>query len=176
MDTTNETDPELWATEFNKYCNINNVAFEDVARWFRNAIQAGYVTGMRETMDRIVVPKTLEDMQVEVRQVNEQNGWFENSRTFGDDMALLHSEVSEMYEAYRQWLLEDVTNDVRPRGEDDELVGPQPKPEGVGSEAADILIRLLDTCDRNGIDLRAEYERKIAHNMTRGHRHGGKNV
>jgi len=113
--------------------------------------------------------KTLEEMQAEIKQVNEMNGWFDKTRTFGDDIALLHSEVSEMFEAFREHGLEDVTAlPFKP--------GWLPKPEGVGSEAADILIRLLDTCDRQSIDLRAEYERKIAHNKTRGHRHGGKNI
>lgn len=120
--------------------------------------------------------KSFEQMQAEVREVNEFNGWFAADRSFGDGIALLHFEVSEAYEAYRRWGLADATNDVRPRGEDGELVGPQPKPEGVGSEYADILIRLLDSCDRDGIDLRAEYDRKLAHNLTRGYRHGGKSV
>lgn len=120
--------------------------------------------------------KSFVQMQKEVREVNELNGWFEEDRPFGDGIALLHTEVSEAYEAFRRWGLADATNDVRPRGEDGELVGPQPKPEGVGSEYADVLIRLLDSCDRDGIDLQAEYDRKLAHNRLRGYRHGGKSV
>jgi NTP pyrophosphatase (non-canonical NTP hydrolase) len=116
--------------------------------------------------------KSFAQMQSEIREVNVANGWYDGAeRPFGDDVSLLHSEVSEMYEAFRQWGLDDATVQESARG-----TGQPPKPEGVGSEAADVLIRLLDTCDRHGIDLGAEYERKLAHNRTRGYRHGGKRV
>jgi NTP pyrophosphatase (non-canonical NTP hydrolase) len=115
--------------------------------------------------------KSFTDMQDEIREVNQANGWYEASRPFEADVSLLHSEVSEMFEAFRQWGLDDATHQFAIR--DGESI---PKPEGVGSEAADVLIRLLDTCDRYGIDLRQEYNRKLAHNRTRGHRHGGKRV
>lgn len=109
----------------------------------------------------------LREMMLDVVEVNRANGWFDDSRTFGDDVALLHSEVSEMFEAYREHGLKDVTNQ-------DHNAAPNPKPEGVGSEAADILIRLLDSCYRNDVDLEREYERKLAYNRTRGYKHGGK--
>lgn len=113
--------------------------------------------------------KTLKDMQAEVYKINVANGWFDDyDRTFGDDIALLHSEVSEAFEAYRDHGFEDATSELH----DHTL----PKPEGVGSELADILVRLLDTCQRTGIDLQAEFDRKIAYNATRGYRHGGKRV
>lgn len=114
----------------------------------------------------------LASMQREVYEVNTANGWFEEDRTVGDDIALLHSEVSEMLEAFREGGLADQTKDI--------LGGPYdnpealPKPEGFGSEAADVLVRLLDTCQRRGVDLAFEFERKVTFNATRGHRHGGK--
>lgn len=111
---------------------------------------------------------TLEEIQEEIYEINVANGWYEDERAFGDDIALLHSEVSEMYEAYRDWLFADATAEAT----DDRLS----KPEGVGSEAADVLIRLLDTCRRAGIDLRFETVRKLAFNRTRGYKHGGKHV
>lgn len=130
-------------------------------------------------------PKTLHGMQADVRAVNEANGWHDTERTFGDTIALLHSEVSEAFEAYRDWGLADVTitehekrcfsAGAHAEGKCPWLNGPM-KPEGVGSEFADILIRLLDSAERHGIDLEAEYQRKLAHNRTRGYRHGGKRV
>ena len=106
-----------------------------------------------------------------VTSVNYGNGWYEDDRTFGDDIALLHSEVSEALEAYRDHGYEDATNIFAVTH--GQVI---PKPEGVGSELADVFIRLLDTCHRRGIDLAAEFERKVAYNATRGHRHGGKRL
>jgi len=113
--------------------------------------------------------KTLEEMQLEVHENNVDKGWFDRNRTFGDDVALLHTEVSEMFEAHRRWGIDDATK----AGNITDL-GDLPKPEGVGSEVADVFIRLLDTCERHGVNLRAEYERKLAYNRTRPYRHGNK--
>lgn len=46
------------------------------------------------------------------------------------------------------------------------------KPEGVPSEVADILIRLLDFAGEYGIDLAAITEEKLAFNSTRPYKHG----
>lgn len=120
----------------------------------------------------------LGDAQDRVYAVNEANGWFEDDRTVGDDIALLHSEVSEMLEAFRDGGLGDQTRDVAVAdfGTGAGGIIVVPKPEGFGSEAADVLIRLLDTCKRRGVDLAFEFERKLAYNGTRGHRHGGKTL
>lgn len=116
---------------------------------------------------------TLEEMAIEVCEVNKDNGWFEEDRRFAEDMALLHSEVSEALEAYR---VHGVADQTRMQSTYEFQRDIPAKPEGVGSELADILIRLLDTCHRYDIDLEAEYTRKIAFNRTRGYRHGGKKL
>ena len=156
---------------------------------------------------RAEAPKGLRQMQDEVTAWCERKGWRgEGSApvTFGDTMALLHSEVSEALEAFRDWGLRDATAVVARRWicpEDggqitdsggrheprcikaschykgDGIPDPNPalpKPEGVGSEFADVLIRLLDDCDRWGVDLAFEFERKMAYNEKRPYQRGGR--
>lgn len=107
--------------------------------------------------------KSLLDMAEEVYQNNVNKGWYDDQRSFLEAMALLHTEVSEAVETWRDIGFEKRTD-------------ASGKPDDVGSELADVLIRLLDDCYRNGIDLEAEYERKMAFNRTRSYRHGNKRL
>lgn len=115
--------------------------------------------------------------QLWVKEVNISKGWYDEERSFGDDVALLHSEVSEMLEAYRDFGFE---NGLKSHVEDHDggwdPSCPDCKPIGIGSEAADILIRLLDTCERHDIDLHGEFIRKMLFNEHRPIRHGGKKL
>jgi NTP pyrophosphatase (non-canonical NTP hydrolase) len=107
----------------------------------------------------------LAELMEEAYQVAVSKGWEEDAetRSFGDETALLHSEISEAFEAYRR------------RGFD-YWEGENGKPEGVGPEFADEFIRLLHYCRCHGFDLQFEYDRKTAYNRTRAHRHGGKRL
>ena len=48
------------------------------------------------------------------------------------------------------------------------------KPEGLPSELADVIIRVVDIADAHGIDIAAAVVEKLNHNATRGLHHGGK--
>lgn len=131
---------------------------------------AGKVKGYQER--KLQEPKWLkniEAMQGEVLGNNVAHGWFDEPVSFGDCMMNLAGEVSEAWEAWRKWGLDDMTT-----VQGDGMGHVNTKPEGVGSEFADIFIRLLDNCERFGINLREEYERKMTYNMTRSYRHGEK--
>ena len=91
------------------------------------------------------------------------HGWHDTPRPFPETIALIHSEVSEALEAYRDGfnLVEDMVTDAG-------------KPIGIPSELADIMIRVADAAGEYGIDLEAAIARKLAYNQTRPYRHGNK--
>lgn len=78
-----------------------------------------------------------------------------------EQVALICSEACEALESYRNH--EPVS-----------WTTPEGKPMGIGSEYADVVIRVGHYAATLGIDLEAEIERKLQYNLTRGHRHGGK--
>jgi hypothetical protein len=98
-------------------------------------------------------PRPMSAMADEVLEWCEAKGWYDTPVSFGEAMALLHSEVAEATEAWRTHGLEDFTLDVEVHASmyPDGPPGP-PKPEGVGSEFGDILIRWLDDSRRFGVD------------------------
>lgn len=133
--------------------------------------------------------KTLQYLQDEVFLHNTNMGWQPDpDRTFGDEVALIHSEASEALEAYRVRGFERYTAPIEHReGCEDSgdnapnitrctTCGALGKPDDVASELADIFIRVLHYSRVHGFDLEYEYERKMAYNRTRKYRHGGKRL
>lgn len=105
----------------------------------------------------------INEMAKEVHQLAVEKGWWDDEkRNFGEIIALLHTEVSEAFEEWRNG--HDIT----------EVYIKDGKPEGVPIELADIAIRLLDNCCKYGIDLEQMILLKHYYNQTRPYRHGGK--
>ena len=115
---------------------------------------------------------TLNELRDEAHRIAREKGWWEEERTFGDMVALGHSEWSEALEEYR--------NHHEPT---EVYYGPVPfpfpfgkpnKPLGIPIELADVLIRVFDMAGFYGIDLDEAVRLKTEYNKTRPYRHGGK--
>lgn len=96
----------------------------------------------------------------EAHGVARSKGWWANSRSVPELLALVHAEVSEALEAYRVRGLESWDENG--------------KPEGVAAELGDVILRILDMCGGLNLDIGRALSRKLAYNRTRSHRHGGK--
>jgi len=83
-------------------------------------------------------------------------------------LCLIHSEVSEVLECYRNG---EPVHDI-----DLAPTPPGAKPEGIASELADVIIRVLDVAGLYGIDIDRAVREKMQFNITRPVRHGGKVV
>lgn len=96
-----------------------------------------------------------------------EKGWWDEPRSFGDIIALCHSELSEALEDYRNGL---ATTAIYFTDDDRE------KPYGIPVELADVIIRILDASGYYGIDIERALEVKVKYNTGRQYRHGGKQL
>lgn len=112
-------------------------------------------------------------------------GWWEEPRTFPELIALMHSELSEALEDYRNgrkttevWYEKKAADSDHGPGTwiENSQISPDWKPCGIPSELADVVIRIFDTCGYFGIDLEQAIREKMAFNATRPQRHGGKKL
>lgn len=123
---------------------------------------------------------TLRSIMIEAYTTARDKGWYDDGLPpIPERLALIHSEVSEALEDYRNpasgGTREESLRCLRFEGMDGELPGGyRGKPCGFPSELADILIRVCDLAEAQGIDLEEAVRMKMAYNKTRPHRHGGK--
>lgn len=132
----------------------------------------------------------ISELQERAYRQSADKGFHDNEPTEGrallslnaERIALMHSELSEALEELRNGKAANRTYYVQGRGTGgDPYIAPGipnpkflPKPEGVPSEMADVVIRVLDFCGANNINLEAMITEKLDYNATRANKHGGK--
>lgn len=125
---------------------------------------------------------TVNDYAREVHENAVAHGWWEGGeRSFPEIAALIHSEVSEALEEYREGkpliygccgfngaYCEHSENCDKPKTEG------SCKPEGLAVELCDAVIRIFDYLAYLSVDIEAILVAKHEYNKSREYRHGGK--
>lgn len=133
---------------------------------------------------------TLNELAKEVHANAVAHGWWTPTPSFGEVIALCHSELSEALQAYRDG--ERLVDGACTAGADccrhwdicdsvgctidDNSAETNCKPEGIAVEMVDCLLRILDWLATTGIDIDKLVEAKHEYNKTRPYRHGDKRL
>ena len=136
---------------------------------------------------------SLNDLAAQIHANAVAHGWWDEPRSFGEIVALCHSELSEALEEYRNrrpmfyypcntgrvCCEEDNRGDCGSRVYNPETphifcTALSEKPEGAAVEMIDCIIRILDWCGHEGVDVDFLLMAKHKYNTTRPYRHGGK--
>lgn len=116
--------------------------------------------------------KEINEFSDEAHENAVAHGWWEKEPSFGDLIALCHSELSEALEEYRKGGTQGQKSDRYHR--DVLRYSDEGKPEGILPELADVILRILDMCGKNGWDIGRAIIEKHDFNVTRPYKHGGK--
>lgn len=125
-------------------------------------------------------------LQYHAHRIGTQHGFTEAS--VAEDIALMHSELSEALEDHRDGKMPNVMTYAEKRiayddsgnqhsyevhfAEQDER-GTR-KPCGIPSEMADVVVRILHFCGKHGVPLGQAITEKMHYNESRPAKHGGK--
>ena len=105
-------------------------------------------TGSESDVKRLV---SIADLTRDIHANAKAHGWWDELRGVPELLCLVHSEVSEALEAYRNH-----------------------DKENFAEELADVVIRIFDMAEGLGVDIQAEVLKKHDINKQRSFRHGGK--
>lgn len=130
-----------------------------------------------EDLSKLTLKLALNHIRDEALRIAVEHGFTDAS--IGEDIALMHSELSEALEDHRRGRKPDeMYYEVKtPHG-----IGIAPDPEsggkpcGIPSELADVMIRIFHFCGKHKIDIGKAVVEKMAYNSTRPFKHGGKTL
>lgn len=106
---------------------------------------------------------SLNELALDGYLIARAHGFWDEPVNFPEKLALIHSEVSEALEDYRNGHAATLT-----------WTEADGKPKGIPSELADIIIRTLDIAAYYEINIQEAVDTKMAYNKTRAYRHGNK--
>lgn len=117
----------------------------------------------------------LNELAKEIHQNAKNKGFWDEEREMGTLLMLCVSELAEAMEADRLGFdgyarLYDFENDSEQTNEDFEYL----IKNSFEDELADTIIRILDICGAEGIDIEKHIELKMKYNESRSKMHGGK--
>lgn len=128
----------------------------------------------------------INELTKEVHENAKAHGWWNGEpRSFGELIALCHSELSEALEEYRNGKdFKEIYYSCKAKPNSVDFIRcnekckecKHGKPEGIPSELADTVIRIMDMCGYYEIDLESILIEKHEFNKSRPFRHGNKTL
>lgn len=130
----------------------------------------------------------INELAKEVHECAVAHGWWEKPPSLPEALCLIHGELSEALEEYRDGSplvygtcalspedceFSGVCDNVGTPG--GAVAGPC-KPEGIAVELADVILRTLDLMAALGVDVDAVVMAKHKYNLGREYKHGGKRL
>lgn len=119
----------------------------------------------------------INELTKRIHNINKQKGFWEKERPFSEVVVLCHSELSEAFEEYRHkehlpnggmYYYSDAAGEKYEKLDAEKTY----KPEGMASEMIDEIIRILDWCGSENLDVEKLIEEKLHYNENRPYKHG----
>jgi len=101
----------------------------------------------------------IDNIQKAIHETAKEKGWWDEPRGTPECICLMHAELSEALEAYRDG--NPMSMKIAPFSQIEE-------------ELADTVIRILDFAEAHSFEIGKALKAKMEYNKTREYRHGGK--
>ena len=115
---------------------------------------------MKKEYFKDFVAGVIDGLAQQAHQNAVEHGWWEQERSVGEIIALMHSELSEALEYARK----------NPNAPSDHI----PNFTGIEEELADVIIRIFDYAGKEKLRLGEAIFEKMKYNKTRPYKHGNK--